>query len=423
MASQDQRQPLVSEGCEGEDSSCEALVAPVLRGGESCHVFISYSSADSSWAHSFIDRLESSRPGLRTCFHQRDFVPGRTVLENMSDCIHGSQKVLLVLSKDFLQSRWCLLEANLSLFRDCIERKPVVPVLLEPCAVPMHLSHLTYLEAWDPNFFSKVLKVLCTPNCHLSSSTVVPFQPPSVYNGKVLLTMSSVDQEDIPTWKTGEFSDMDIPDHLRLVIEDSENYKKAIRMINSVPPPTFCFKNPWVRGALILLVISLQVPVLLLFVLAIVNTDIPVECAFIIIFLMIIWCFMVFILAVNTAYWGKEKGKENLIVMKRRAGEANALLLHEKLLIGCESRTKLHFVYLSLEGCRATFRETFRGSTPPGEKMLHTALLYFSSGYACCVARKHFPFPLPVGTSPGHLVGSVCFCQYVAQRLGQGMWD
>ncbi|MGH0142375.1 UNVERIFIED_CONTAM: hypothetical protein FKN15_077814 [Acipenser sinensis] len=118
---------------------------------------------------------------------------------------------------------------------------------------------------------------------------------------------------------------------------------------------------------------------------------------------MIIWCFMVFILAVNTAYWGKEKGKENLIVMKRRAGEANALLLHEKLLIGCESRTKLHFVYLSLEGCRATFRETFRGSTPPGEKMLHTALLYFSSGYACCVARKHFPFPLPVGTSPGHL--------------------
>ncbi|XP_041105293.1 uncharacterized protein LOC121315325 [Polyodon spathula] len=229
--------------------------------------------------------------------------------------------------------------------------------------------------------------------------------------------------EDIPTWKTGEFGDMDIPDHLQMVTEDSENYKKAIRLINLVPPPTFCFKNPWVRGALILLVISLQVPVLLLLVFAIVNTDIPVEYAFIIIFLMIIWCFMVFILAVNTAYLGKEKGKENLIVMKRRAGEANALLLHEKLLIGCESRTKLHFVYMSLEGCQATFRETFWGSTPPGEMMLQTALLCFSSGYACCVARKHFPFSLPMGTSPGHLEGGVCFCQYVAQRLGQGMWD
>uniref|UniRef100_A0A7N9ARI6 TIR domain-containing protein n=1 Tax=Mastacembelus armatus TaxID=205130 RepID=A0A7N9ARI6_9TELE len=131
---------------------------PMLGDGESYHVFISYSSTDYQWTHSLIKQLESC--GLQVCYHDRDFTPGRTVLENMSDCIHQSQKVLLVLSPEFVRSRWCLLEANMSLFRDCLGRKPIVPVLLESgVSVPLHLCHLTYLEAYDPDFTNKLLKV------------------------------------------------------------------------------------------------------------------------------------------------------------------------------------------------------------------------------------------------------------------------
>ncbi|XP_047195734.1 toll-like receptor 1 [Hippoglossus stenolepis] len=152
-------------------------VPPALRGAESYHVFISYSSSDHQWTHSIISQLESC--GLYVCYHERDFTPGRTVLENMSQCIQESQKVLLVLSPEFVRSRWCLLEANMSLFRDCLERKPIIPVLLQPgVSVPLHLCHLTYLEANDPDLMSKLLKVLCTPNQQLQSSTVMPFQPP-----------------------------------------------------------------------------------------------------------------------------------------------------------------------------------------------------------------------------------------------------
>lgn len=62
---------------------------------------------------------------------------------------------------EFVRSRWCLLEANLSLFRDCLERKPVVPVLLEPgISITMHLCHLTYLEARDPDLHTHV--ITCT---------------------------------------------------------------------------------------------------------------------------------------------------------------------------------------------------------------------------------------------------------------------
>uniref|UniRef100_A0A3Q1FFE1 TIR domain-containing protein n=1 Tax=Acanthochromis polyacanthus TaxID=80966 RepID=A0A3Q1FFE1_9TELE len=113
-------------------------VPPTLRGEECYHVFISYSSTDYQWTHSLINQLESRN--LQVCYHERDFTPGRTVLENMSECIQESQKVLLVLSPEFVRSRWCLLEANMSLFRDCLERKPIIPVLLDPgVSVPLHL--------------------------------------------------------------------------------------------------------------------------------------------------------------------------------------------------------------------------------------------------------------------------------------------
>uniref|UniRef100_A0A667YR52 TIR domain-containing protein n=1 Tax=Myripristis murdjan TaxID=586833 RepID=A0A667YR52_9TELE len=136
-------------------------VPPTLREGELYHVFISYSSTDYRWTHSLINQLESY--GLQVCYHERDFVPGRT---NMSECIQESQKVLLVLSPEFVRSRWCLLEANMSLFRNCLERKPMLPVLLEPgLAVPLHLCHLTYLDARDPDFISKVLKVTIVSLC------------------------------------------------------------------------------------------------------------------------------------------------------------------------------------------------------------------------------------------------------------------
>lgn len=130
-------------------TSAYAFVPPSLRESEQYHVFISYSSTDNKWTHSLINQLEAR--GLHLCYHERDFTPGRTVLENMSECINESQKVLQVLSTEFMRSRWCLLEANMSLFRDCLERKPIIPVKLEPdISVPLHLCHLTYLEASDP---------------------------------------------------------------------------------------------------------------------------------------------------------------------------------------------------------------------------------------------------------------------------------
>uniref|UniRef100_A0A3B4ASC7 TIR domain-containing protein n=1 Tax=Periophthalmus magnuspinnatus TaxID=409849 RepID=A0A3B4ASC7_9GOBI len=147
------------------------LVIPELSQGESYHVFCSYSSTDYQWTHALIEELEDR--GLRVCDHERDFTAGRPILDNMSESIQQSQKVLLILSAEFVRSRWCLLEANMSMFRDCLQRKPIVPVLLQrDLQVPLHLAHLTCLDVHQPDFRQQLLRVLSTRNQEMQGCTV-----------------------------------------------------------------------------------------------------------------------------------------------------------------------------------------------------------------------------------------------------------
>ncbi|XP_033490595.2 uncharacterized protein LOC117262062 [Epinephelus lanceolatus] len=387
-------------------------VPPTLRGGECYHVFISYSSTDYQWTHSLINQLESC--GLQVCYHERDFTPGRTVLENMSDCIQESQKVLLVLSPEFVRSRWCLLEANMSLFRDCLERKPMVPVLLEPgVSVPLHLCHLTYLEASDPDFKNKLLKVLCTPNQQLQGSTVIPFQPPSIYNGKALQPLTAVNEERLNKWDCGQFSDMEVPDQLRLIIEDQEKYREAVRMINGVSQNKV---NQLWDLALLLVILILTFCLYVVIVICVVDNK---SNTLLIVTLSGVCCVLLGLI-IQVGLWKKDQVKYIVREMQRAIGQANIILCEEKVLMGCRSNSKIYLVYVSLDGCKQEFAETFSEQEGP-EEMFQRALIFFSSGYTCCLAKRHFPFPQP--SSTGHLEGGVCFCQYVSQQLSADQWE
>ncbi|CAL9704911.1 unnamed protein product [Knipowitschia caucasica] len=205
------------------------FLSPVLSQGESYHVFCSYSSTDYQWTHTLIQQLEQS--GLRVCDHERDFTAGRPILDNMSESIQKSQKVLLVLSAEFVRSRWCLLEANMSMFRDCLQRKPIVPLLLQrDLPIPLHLAHLTYLEVQQPDFRQQLMRVLCTPNQEMQGSTA----PPSLYNGKRLEPLSPVNERNlINKFDCGVWSNF-VPDQLSLIIRKPERYREAVGIINSV---------------------------------------------------------------------------------------------------------------------------------------------------------------------------------------------
>ncbi|XP_057693302.1 uncharacterized protein LOC130916530 [Corythoichthys intestinalis] len=399
-------------------------IPPPLRQGETFHVFISHSSTDYQWTHTLIEQLEVQ--GLHVCYHERDFTAGRTVLENMSECIQESQKVLLVLSSEFVRSRWCLLEANMSLFRDCLERKPLVPVLLEPgVTIPLHLCHLTYLEARDPEFMPKLLKVLCTPNRQLQGSTVVPYQPPSIYHGKALQPLTAANVENLYKWDAGQFSDMEIPDQLRLIIVNQEKYREAIGIINSVSLDKVWLRPLWIRVILYIYGIIAIVLLVVIFTLIFTNVagsilqdtpeGIPID---IVIFLCLFS--IPFGVLIQLCLWKMDDEKFIVKEMQKAAGQANIILFEQNILMGFRSNSIMYLVYVSLEGCKGEFATTFKHSTS-AEECFKVALLRFSSEYACCLAKKHFPFAQPCPIQ-GHLEGGVCFCQYVSQQLSRGEW-
>ncbi|XP_029465454.1 uncharacterized protein LOC115095614 [Rhinatrema bivittatum] len=401
-------------------------IVPLLAENEMYHVFISYSNMDSTWAHLLINKLETMCSNLKVCYHERDFIPGKNIIENMTDAIQSSQKILLVLSPDFVQSRWCLLEANLSLFKDLMERKPIIPVMLKPCPIPLHLNHLTYLDAKDCHFFEKLVKVLCTCNQLLKNSAIIPYQSSSLYNGKTLLSLYAVN-ENVPKWQPGTFSWMTVPDQLKMIIEDPEIYRKAICIINNFPSSKSCFGSLSCR-IILCIALSLLVPGFITFYMFVSfsgndsnHSDLTLRAIQGLPILMI-GVFLMPAMCINIFRWSNRRMERNLYEMSHRTGEANLVMMHNWVLIGCESLTKLHFVYVSLEECKKTFNDIFQDGNPSSEEMFQRAIIYFSSGYTCCVAKKYFPFYDQIN-KPGHLENGVCFCQYVSMHLKDNIWS
>ncbi|ELW67310.1 Toll-like receptor 2 type-1 [Tupaia chinensis] len=331
-----------------------ALAIPPLKASEKFHLFVSYSSVDAEWTHQLISRLEADHMGLRVCLHERDFTPGRNILENMSECIQQSQKVLLVLSQGFVKSRWCLLEADLSLFGACLERKPVIPILLTPCQVPLHLSHLTYLEAADGRFYEQLVQLLNTPNHRLTRPPPARHLPCPLYSGKTLMTLSCINRKSLPSWRVGTF-----------ILGLQETF------------PTHKF-------------------------LAVAAN--------------IFFCPLLIILGVNTLCWFRRFSKKKMREITLKVGEANVLLASHSVMMGCETMNKLFVLYVLLEDCKRVFQETFEG--PEAEAMFQQALRQFSSSYACCLAHKNFPtHEEGTEGAQGHLEQGLCFCQFVSLQL------
>ncbi|XP_025893924.1 toll-like receptor 6, partial [Nothoprocta perdicaria] len=108
------------------------------------HAFISYSARDSLWVtNELIPNLEKGEGCVRLCQHERDFIPGKSIVENIIDCIEKSYKLIFVLSPNFVQSEWCHYElyfAHHKLFSESSDS--LILILLEP--IPPYIIPARY---------------------------------------------------------------------------------------------------------------------------------------------------------------------------------------------------------------------------------------------------------------------------------------
>ena len=105
-----------------------------------------------------LEMEEHTDPPLKLCIHERDFLPGGVIEENIISAIESSRKTILVLSKSFLMSYWCDFEYHMARMK-CLERgdDTIVVIILEELPVryiskPLFawMKRRTYLE-WPEN--------------------------------------------------------------------------------------------------------------------------------------------------------------------------------------------------------------------------------------------------------------------------------
>ena len=73
-------------------------------------VFVSYCGPQLPWVQQHLLLQLEERQGLNLCLHERDFIPGRNIVDNIVDCVQSSKKVLMVFSRHFVLSQWCQFE-------------------------------------------------------------------------------------------------------------------------------------------------------------------------------------------------------------------------------------------------------------------------------------------------------------------------
>nr|KAG5700205.1 hypothetical protein BaRGS_011048 [Batillaria attramentaria] len=78
-------------------------------------VFVSFDRDDLNWVLAHLMPELEARLGLRLCIHERDFIPGKNIVDNIADCVEQSKKVMMLFSKSFAESPWCQFELNFCL--------------------------------------------------------------------------------------------------------------------------------------------------------------------------------------------------------------------------------------------------------------------------------------------------------------------
>ena len=97
----------------------ERLQALIGREGQydlyNYDAFISCTREGAKWLKKyFLPKLENNNTGFKFCIAQRDFIVGKTIIDNIMDSINKSRKTILLVDETFIKSKWCQEELLLS---------------------------------------------------------------------------------------------------------------------------------------------------------------------------------------------------------------------------------------------------------------------------------------------------------------------
>ncbi|KAK3086674.1 hypothetical protein FSP39_021772 [Pinctada imbricata] len=139
--------------------------------GKKYDAFIAFSEENEDWViRTLIRRLEhpENTPTFKVCIHQRDFLLGAGIVENIMACIKQSRYFIFIISKAFLRSEWCLMEFRAALQQSLKEKTDnLIMVMFEDISdmvvdkdLQRCLKTTTYVKIEDRLFWDKIVYAL-----------------------------------------------------------------------------------------------------------------------------------------------------------------------------------------------------------------------------------------------------------------------
>ncbi|GIY31474.1 protein toll [Caerostris darwini] len=114
-------------------------------------------------------RIEEKDPDIRLCLHYKHFLPGEFIQDNIMRAAKCSKRTVLVLSRNFLESEWCLLEFKLAHVQALKGHVPRIIIIKLadlpkddelPEEIQLYLKNTTYLNWGEKHFWNKLLYTL-----------------------------------------------------------------------------------------------------------------------------------------------------------------------------------------------------------------------------------------------------------------------
>ncbi len=105
---------------------------PLLTKEYTYDAFVAYSShgEERSWVHTTLREKLESEHGLKLCMYHRNFKVGRNLAETIVEGINSSNKTLLILSPNFLNSGWCEFEVRMANEKVINERRDSMVIVI-----------------------------------------------------------------------------------------------------------------------------------------------------------------------------------------------------------------------------------------------------------------------------------------------------
>ncbi|CAI9715654.1 toll-like receptor 4 [Octopus vulgaris] len=116
--------------------------------------FVIYADENRDFALNYLIPELEEKENLRLNIHHRDFPVGKLISENILSAIQSSRKCIILLSRYFVESKWCMFEYNLAKMEYIhTERNIVIIVVLEqvphrqlPLPILEQIKNQSYIE-------------------------------------------------------------------------------------------------------------------------------------------------------------------------------------------------------------------------------------------------------------------------------------